>query len=708
MSTRNNYGALDYFKVLAAFLVVMVHTDPLLSYSIYGNLILTRIIARIAVPFFFIVTGFFLASKLKDSKKGVINNYIKKIGIIYLINIIIYIPFNIYGGYFSRNTIYKFILDIFINGTFYHLWYLPALMLGIYITYFLYSKFKIKYTIIITLLLYMVGLFGDNYYGLIENNKVVETLYSYIFNFVDYTRNGIFFTPIFIALGFFLSNNIDKLRNMKYKKIYLIISFILLIVEGIITHKFNLVRYDSMYIILIPTIYFLFINLLSIKCKSNKNLRNISMYIYILHPIVIILLQNIAKHINGLKLIISNSVILFILVFSITYLVSWIFTTVKIGKKHSLNKIRTWAEIDLDNLEHNIHEFKKIIAESTDIMTVVKANAYGHGYAKICERLSKIGIKYYAVAELIEAIKLRKSGIKGEILVLGYTMITKDTIDLVKKHNITLTVISKEHAYEINTYGKKIHVHIKIDTGMRRMGLDFHDTLSIAEIYTYKNIIVKGIYSHLSVSDSLNESDVEFTNNQIQSFKNTINNLKDMNIDVGKIHIHSTYGVLNYYDKDFDIVRIGIGMYGVLSNSVETKTILDLRPILSLKSRIVLIREVESGESVSYSRNYITTKPSKLAVVPIGYADGYPRNLSNIDMHVIVNGNKANIVGNICMDQLIIDITDIDNVNLDDIVTLIGKDSDENIDLTYLSEKSNTISNEILSRLGQRIIIIYK
>lgn len=716
MNTKNNYGALDYFKIIAAILIITIHTNLFISYNEQINAIFTGVVARIAVPFFFMVTGFFLSLKIgeksKDSKNSmnIINKYVKKILIIYVLTILIYIPFNIFGGYFSRNKLSDVIMDILINGTFYHLWYLPALILGIYITYYLFKKLKMKHAVLIITALYIIGLFGDSYYGLIKDSYILSTMYEGIFKVFDYTRNGIFFAPMFLSLGYIISKNIDEIKNISYKKIFFAVSFILLLIEGIIVHKFNIYRHDSMYIMLIPTMYFLYIALLDFKCKSNKLVRKISAYMYILHPMVIVTIQFLSKKLVIINMLVNNSLIYCILVIAITCIISYILANlIKVNKKNNLEKIRTWAEIDLNNLEHNINEFKSVISKDTEIMAVVKADAYGHGYEEVSKRLNQIGIKYFAVAELIEAINLRKAGIKGDILILGYTMINEDTIRLVKKYNLTLTIPSKEYAQQLNLYNKKINVDIKVDTGMNRLGIDCNDIDSIANIYSYKNVIVKGIHSHLCVADSLKNEDIEFTKKQIILFKQVINKLKQRNINVGKTHIHSTYGVLNYYDSSFDIVRIGIGMYGVLSDSADTKLKLDLKPVLSLKSRIVLTRQIKKGNSVSYGRNYITDKDNTdIAVVPIGYADGLPRNLSNIGTQVIVNGKKTNIVGNICMDQLMIDITDIGNVNVGDIVTIVGKDRNEEINVAKLAEKGQTISNEILSRIGQRIIKVYK
>lgn len=366
---------------------------------------------------------------------------------------------------------------------------------------------------------------------------------------------------------------------------------------------------------------------------------------------------------------------------------------------------RAWIEINLDNLNNNIEQIKSIIPKDTKIMAVVKANAYGHGMVKVAKYLNRIGINNFAVATLSEGIMLRKKGIKGNILILGYTDLKN--IKYVITYRLIQTIVDYEYAKEIEKLDlkQKLKVHIKINTGMNRVGENYKNIDKLAKIYKIKNIKILGTYTHLCSSDSLNENDVLFTRNQIENFYNCINTLKRLNCNIGKIHIQASYGVLNYPELQCDYVRTGIIMYGVYSNYKEnTKIKLDIKPVLSLKAKITTLKEIAKGETIGYGRTFVADKNIKIATVGIGYADGYPRNLSNQNTEVLVNGEYATIVGRICMDQLIIDVSNIKSIKREDIVTLIGKE--EKISAEKIASKSGTITNELLSRLGNRLEII--
>ena len=338
-----------------------------------------------------------------------------------------------------------------------------------------------------------------------------------------------------------------------------------------------------------------------------------------------------------------------------------------------LNKDRAWVEVNLENLEHNINEIKKLMQAGSEIMAVVKANAYGHGSVIIAKKLNEIGIYNFAVATLSEGIELRENNITGDILILGY-----------------------------NTMGHNVGVHVAINTGMNRIGEDFSNIDKIIEMYKMKNLYVEGIFTHLCVADSNLDDNILFTKGQIQKFYYVIKQIEEVGIDAGKKHIQSSYGLLNYPEIKCDYVRTGIIMYGVYSSKKDyIKTKLDLKPVLSLKARITTIREIKDGASISYGRTFKSNSKMKIASVSIGYADGYPRNLSNKNAEVLVNGQKARIIGRICMDQLIIDISNVEKVEVGDIVELIGEE--EEISAENVAEKSGTITNELLSRLGARI-----
>lgn len=368
--------------------------------------------------------------------------------------------------------------------------------------------------------------------------------------------------------------------------------------------------------------------------------------------------------------------------------------------ENNVKKHRAWIEINSKNLENNIIEIQKSIPTKCKIMAVLKANAYGHGIIQIGKCLNKIGITDFAVATITEGINLRQNNIKGNILILGYTH--PDDIKKLIKYNLMQTIIDYDYAQKLNNLNSKIMVHIGINTGMNRNGENYQNIDNIIKIYEMQNLDVKGIYSHLCVADSSKENDINFTINQINNFETLIKQLKEKNIKIGKAHIQSSYGLLNYPKSQYDYVRTGSLIYGIYNTPNETlKLQLNLKPVLTLKSRITSIKEIEAGETVGYGRLFEASSDKKIASVSIGFADGYPRDLSNKNMQVKINNKFATIIGRICMDQLMIDISNIENVQVGDIVTLIG--NEEEISAMKIAEEENTITCELLSRFGNRV-----
>lgn len=370
-------------------------------------------------------------------------------------------------------------------------------------------------------------------------------------------------------------------------------------------------------------------------------------------------------------------------------------------------KNRAWAEINTDNLKYNLRELNKVIPENGQIMAVVKADAYGHGALEISRILSAEGVQAFAVATLKEGIQLRQGGIKGEILILGMTD-TKCASTL-KKWNLTQTIIDFNYAKKLQEENVNVKVHVKIDTGMGRLGEPYNQRENILKIFQFTNLSITGTYTHLCAADSFEPYDVAFTYRQIKRFYSVIDKLRCSGISLGKIHIQSSYGLLNYPELHCDYARIGIALYGALSRENEIlKTKIALRPVLSLKSKVALIKDLNEGDTVGYGHHFIAKKQTRIAIVSIGYADGIPRNLSCEKGYVLLHGQKVPIIGNICMDQLIVNITEIqNNVVCGDVVTLIGQDGNENISPEMFANNTGTITNEILSRIGDRIEKIY-
>lgn len=712
MTKNESYSGIDYFRFIAALLIVAIHTSPLSSFSETGNFIFTRIVSRVAVPFFFMTSGFFLISRYTCNAEK-LGAFIKKTTLIYGVAILLYIPINVYNGYFKMdNLLPNIIKDIVFDGTLYHLWYLPAAIVGAVIAWYLVKQWAYRKAFAVTLVLYIVGLFGDSYYGIAENIPSLNSFYHLIFQVSDYTRNGIFFAPIFFVLGGYISDNKDKL-SFKKSIIGFTTCFSLMFAEALTLHRFELQRHDSMYVFLLPSICFLFYFLMHFKGKNRAQLRTISLIIYIIHPFVIVLIRLFAKITHLQNALVENSLIHYLLVCIISAGLGLALTAIwniYKPKKHNTDKDRAYLEIDLKNLEHNVRVLKNAMPPHCELMAVAKAECYGHGMYGTTVYLNQIGVSAFAVATIDEGIRLRKYGISGEILIMGYTspMRAKELC----KYKLTQTLIDYEYSLRLDEQGYKVTAHIKVDTGMHRLGFDADDTKEIVTAFSLKNIEITGIFTHLCSADSRAEEDVDFTRKQIGKFYNSLDNLRKSGIRIPKVHIQSSYGLLNYPEIKSDYVRAGIALYGVLSSpNDETKLKLDLRPVLSLKARVVLLRKIRKGETVGYSRAFTASRDSLIAILPIGYADGFPRNLSCGKSIVLICGQKAPIIGKICMDQLAVDVTDISNIKIGSIATLIGKDeNDENDEISAptVAENSESITNELLSRMGRRLNIIYK
>lgn len=709
MTKNESYSGIDYFRFIAALLIVAIHTSPLSSFSETGNFIFTRIVSRVAVPFFFMTSGFFLISRYTCNAEK-LEAFIKKTTLIYGVAILLYIPINVYNGYFKMdNLLPNIIKDIVFDGTLYHLWYLPASIIGAAIAWYLVKKLNYPKALMVASVLYLIGLFGDSYHGITEKISCLNSLYTYIFQVTDYTRNGIFFAPIFFILGGFIADNRPQIT---FGKSFLgfAISLALMLGEAMILHHFDLQRHDSMYVFLLLCMYFLFIVILHFKGKRLVSLRTASLIIYIIHPMMIVVIRLFSKLLHIQKLFVENSIVHYFavcltsVVFSVVLTAMW--NKYKPKKaKHTADTDRAYLEIDLNNLEHNVKVLKRAMPQKCELMAVVKAEAYGHGLYEIATHLNKIGVKAFAVATIDEGIKLRQYGVLGEILILGYTAPAR--AKELRKYDLTQTLIDYKYALLLDKQGYNVMTHIKVDTGMHRLGFDAKDIEKISAVFSMKHIKVSGIYTHLCAADSIDEKDIFFTNVQIESFYNLLNQLKEKGITIPKIHIQSSYGLLNYPELKCDYVRVGVSLYGVLSSPNDrTKLHLDLRPVLSLKSRVILLREIKKGESVGYSRSFVANRDSLIALLPVGYADGYPRNLSCGKSYVLINGHQAPVVGKICMDQLAVDVTDIPNVKTGSIATLIGKDGKEEITAPMVAESAESITNELLSRMGHRLNII--
>ena len=374
------------------------------------------------------------------------------------------------------------------------------------------------------------------------------------------------------------------------------------------------------------------------------------------------------------------------------------------------SKLRAFAEINLTNFKHNIDVISKMLDENCEIVGVVKANAYGHGSVEIASYFESIGIKYFAVACISEGIELREGNIKGEIIVLGYTPVCQKN-ELIK-YDLTQTLINSEYARKLSELPGVVKCHVALNTGMNRIGENKEHLDNIKAIYDLKNIKITGIFSHLCRADSKAEEDILFTRKQIQNFDYIIGNLENSNIDLGKIHLQNSYGIASYREIHRDLARPGIILYGVPCDPCD-KILSDLpeneqfKPTMSLRCKVAMVKEVDAGENIGYGNNFTTPTPMKIATITIGYADGFSRAVSKKDFKVLVNGQYGRIIGNVCMDQTMIDVTNIDNVQEGDIVTLFGQDGENYLPVNQLSILSGTITNETLSCIGSRVERVY-
>lgn len=372
-----------------------------------------------------------------------------------------------------------------------------------------------------------------------------------------------------------------------------------------------------------------------------------------------------------------------------------------------INNGRAWAEIDLSAIRHNARLFSEMVGKDCKVVPVVKANAYGHGDIEVTKALNEIGYDFFAVATAHEGQRLRVNGITGEILILGYTAL--QDLEIVVANDLIQTVLCEDYAEMLESFGKPVRAHIKIDTGMHRIGFDFSDIEHIERIYKSNVIKAEGIYTHLCASDSPEQSDIDFTNLQKDKYFSVVNALREKGINVGLTHIQASYGMMNYPEIKADMARLGITLYGVLSDMNNTLRYEkpDIHPALSLKARISMVKDLQKGETVSYGRLFTADKNMKVATVSIGYADGIPRDYAQRGAFVLVNGHKAAVIGRVCMDQFIIDVTDAGEVKQDDVAVIIGKDGDAGISVEEVAQRCGTISYELFVRLNCRVDYVY-
>lgn len=375
----------------------------------------------------------------------------------------------------------------------------------------------------------------------------------------------------------------------------------------------------------------------------------------------------------------------------------------------------TYAEIDLDALAHNYQELRRVTASSADIMAVVKADAYGHGASQVARVALQNGARFLAVARLSEAIRLRQDGLSVPILLFGYCM--PSDVELMAHHNVWASLNSLAAAQRLSAEAVRLNTHItahiKVDTGMGRLGL-MSDSIackgvstgstrsaidSILAIDSLPGIQVEGIFTHFANADA---ADKEHAYTQLSRFQELLDALKKRSFEVKYTHAANSAATIEIKDSHFDFVRPGIAQYGLWPSPEVDKRLIDLKPVMSIKSKIIHVKEVDSGFAVSYGSTHITPKPTRIATVPIGYADGYDRMLSSKG-EMLVKGYRAPIIGRVCMDLTMIDIGQIPEVSLEDEVVILGTQGDETISADDIAEMVGTINYEVVSSLTLRV-----
>ena len=372
----------------------------------------------------------------------------------------------------------------------------------------------------------------------------------------------------------------------------------------------------------------------------------------------------------------------------------------------------TWAEVNLDNLAYNFRQIKKILTPKVKILVTIKADAYGHGLVPVAKRLASCKADWLGVASIDEGIKLREANIDLPILILGL-ILKRDTKPLFR-YRLTPTICDIALASVLNkkagAFGRPINVHIKVDTGMGRIGVLAKDASELVKrAHKLKFINIEGIFTHFPLADM----DKDFTLQQIDLFNRLIYQLKKEGINIPLIHAANSMGIIGYKNSHFNMVRPGLAIYGLYpkenfpakAGSRQMRENITLKPVLSLKTKVIYTKRVPAGSGISYGHDYITKKDTTIVTLPIGYGDGYPRNLSN-KAEVLIGGRRFKISGKICMDQLMVDVGNL-AVRVGDEVVLIGSQGKNKITAEELAGLSGTIPYEIVCGLGSRIPRVY-
>lgn len=371
-----------------------------------------------------------------------------------------------------------------------------------------------------------------------------------------------------------------------------------------------------------------------------------------------------------------------------------------------LEGIVTWAEIDLDAIAFNVRAFKRHVGERVELFAVVKANAYGHGSTPVARTALEAGATRLAVHRAIEAVELRRAGITAPILVMGYT--PPSGAKMIVRHNLTPSLITPEFAQAVSAEathaGQVIPLHVKVDTGMGRYGLLPEEVVDFCRALTLlPGIKLEGLFTHFATADAADPAHVR---RQLATFLQVTFAVEAAGIHIPLRHTANSAATMKLSDSHLDAVRPGIAMYG-MNPSDQWLPAFEIRPALTLKSRVSRVRVLPSGSGISYGRTFITAHPTPVALVPVGYGDGYHRALSNKGS-VLIHGQRAPILGRVCMDQFVVDITGIEGVQQDDQVVIVGRQGEAEIRAEEVAQLAGTINYEVTTSLLPRVARVYK
>ncbi|MBP1040160.1 membrane-bound serine racemase VanT [Vagococcus sp. BWB3-3] len=694
--TKENQG-IQQFRLIAAVMVIAIHCLPFQQLSPEMDGLITLTLFRVAVPFFFMVTGFFVLGPALENTYPArfrLRSFLKKqLGLYMGVNLL-FLPLAFYNGSLSGNTPFSKLIQLgLFDGFLYHLWYFPAIITGVILLTFLMKKLSFPMISVIAICLYLIGLGGDSWFGIIKQVPLLNDFYARLFHFFGGTRNGLFFAPLFLCLGAFLYR---RKAELKPKKVLLFFAIVALLLEGYLLHRFSQVRHDSMYLTLPLVMVFLFPIIYQwqpkLKCRKATDL---SLGLYILHPYTIAITHFISKKWHLLK----DNLLNFLLVSVLTFVgtVGLLFLREKVllsrSTKNALPSSRASKTISTAGILHNLREVQQLVPKNTKIMAVIKTNAYGCDSLLYGKILEQNGVDFFAVATLDEAISLRKAGIKNKILILGYT--SPKRIKEIADYPLIQAIISEDHARKLNQQKIKIACHLKVDTGMHRLGVKA-DCQLIRALYQLPYLDIQGIFSHLGSADQLDKLSVQRTEKQIRTYDQLIASLRAHRVAIGLTHLQSSDGILNYPKLTYDYVRPGIILYGMLSKERPLSTAsLALCPVITINAQLIYKAKIVAGDPIGYGIETVFPDTRMIGVVSIGYGDGIPRSLAG-DFSLSHEGQPLPQVGQICMDMLLVDLTRSRDIAIETELTVIS-------DFPQKATELESITNELLSRLGNRL-----